>query len=361
MTDGRIRIWDYVTGKWIEDIRGHGRAVSAVAFSPDGESLASTSNDGSAILWDMTKTPLNVTLDGPVGWGCGLAFSPDGRFMTAGGNEIKIWEWPSLRPAATCPGGRWPHFAQGGNVLSATFNHKGDRPGDSVRIFFPDGMTSSLDTSGDTIRCVAFSANGDRLVTVGHEKTIAWDVPSSKRLWDIQQLSISADVSPNASVVAIGGIGSLSLHDLETGRLLVQSAALSHKGFGCVRFSHSGKRLATAAWDGTIQIWNANNLSLERQIVGHANFVNSLAFSPEGKRLASASSGGDVRLWDASTGDLTAVLHGSLSITGNPARGLAFSPDGTALLSATSEGQIRIWRAAPSQGVARRVSENESL
>ena len=349
MTDGRIRIWDYVSGKWIEDIRGHGRAVSAVAFSPDGNVLASTSNDGSAILWDMTKTPLNATLDSPVGWGWGLAFSPDGRFVAAGGNEIKVWEWPSLRSAPSRPGGRWPHFAQGGNVLSATSNHTGDRPGDTVRIFFPDGKTSILDTGGDTIRCIAFSPNGKRLVTVGHEKTVTWDVPSSKPLWDLQQLSISADVSPNASVVAIGGIGSLRLHDLETGSLLVQSAALPDKGFCCVRYSRSGKSFATAAWDGTIQIWNADNLSLERQIVGHANFVNSLAFSPEGERLASASSGGDVRLWDTSTGDLTAAFRGSLSITGNPARGLAFSPDGTALLSATSEGQIRIWRAATSR------------
>ena len=153
-------------------------------------------------------------------------------------------------------------------------------------------------------------------------------------------------------------LGLLKIYDSHTGDP-IRSIKKRPAEFCCVQFSHDGKLLAASAWDGTIQVWQSATLDQVCEVFGHANFVNSLAFSPDGRRLASASSNGDVRLWDPHAGDLTAVFHGSLSVSGNPARGLAFSPDGTALLSATSEGPIRIWRLQLNRKLPR-VSDQQS-
>ena len=304
----------------------------------------------------MTKQPSKSEIAGPEGWGTGLSFSPDGRLLAVGGNNVQLYEWPSLNPAGTRPGGRWPHFTQSGDLFSATSKQTDDRAGDSVRVVgFSNGKTCSLNMNGDIVRCISFSANSNRLVTVAHKETTVWELPSSKPLWHSEQAAIAADVSPTLATVAIAGFGVLRLHNLDTGDLLQQSDQLPEKNFCCVRLSRSAGRLATAAWDGTIQIWNSKDLSLEQQVAGHPNFVNSLEFSPDGKRLASASTGGSVRLWNTDTGDLMSCFHGSLGITGNPARGLAFSPDGTALLSATSEGLVKIWHAVTPQQVARQL------
>src|SRR5439155_11618849 len=112
-----------------------------------------------------------------------------------------------------------------------------------------------------------------------------------------------------------------------------------------VAFSPDGKRLATAAGDNTVRIWNTATGEERLALEGHTWQVWGVDFSPDGKRLASA--GGrrddpdpaDVKIWDATTGSELFTLRGHTRTV----RKVAFSPDGKRLASASHDHTVKLW------------------
>jgi WD40 repeat protein len=118
----------------------------------------------------------------------------------------------------------------------------------------------------------------------------------------------------------------------------------THSVFSVV-FSPDGRRLASASYDRTVKVWEAQTGQEQLTLKGHPGAVTSVAFSPDGRRLASASYDRTVKVWDAQTGQeqLTLKVHRG-AVTS-----VVFSPDGRRLASASDDGTVKVWEAQTGQ------------
>ncbi|KAF5854759.1 hypothetical protein ETB97_011894 [Aspergillus alliaceus] len=92
--DETIKLWDPMTGDLHHTLECHSGFVHSVAFSPNGQLLASGSNDQTIKLWDPMTGDLRHTLKGHFHWVWSVAFSPNGQLLASGSSDetIKLWD-----------------------------------------------------------------------------------------------------------------------------------------------------------------------------------------------------------------------------------------------------------------------------
>jgi WD40 repeat protein/serine/threonine protein kinase len=314
--DGKVKIWDSSTGHIIQEFRAHDGAACSVTFHPDARYVATAGDDRLTKVWDLTATNQAVfqgpcdAIRKPGGAGYTVAFSPDGRRLAAGSeHRVRVWDWKENRPEAP------EHTFPGPDVHSIP---------------------------------VAFTRDGRRLATAGPDGPTLWDVDTGRLartlLADHHVVSALA-FSPDGRRLASASLNRcVKLWDTTTGALL---HTLPHTGnvLG-VAFSSDGRRLASAGEDKTIHIWDATTGREILGLRGHSDACGCAAFSPDGWRLASASSDGTIRVWDATP------LHGdegqeTLTFTqGAEVRIAAVGPDGRRIVSAGGGRLVKVWDAA---------------
>ncbi|MGW3124566.1 nSTAND1 domain-containing NTPase, partial [Streptomyces sp. NPDC001107] len=124
--------------------------------------------------------------------------------------------------------------------------------------------------------------------------------------------------------------------------LPLQHRLIGHTDFvESVAFSPVGQTLASGGADGKIRLWDTATGKLRTTLDGHTDIVESVAFSPDGRTLASDSDR-TIRLWDTDTGKLRTTLFGHSDGVGS----VAFSPVGQTLASGGADGKIRLWDTA---------------
>jgi WD40 repeat protein/serine/threonine protein kinase len=359
---GEIKVWEAVTGLELFSLRGHTDPIYGVAFSPDGRRLASASQDHTVKLWDTATGEEVLTLRAYADTVRAVAFSPDGRRLATACADglIKVWDaspWEDQPPAhevRTLAG-------HGAAVFSLAFYRDSKHLAalsDNEKVRTWDVATGQEQedrrlTVEPQIYALALSPDGDLLATATTSGQVWLIDPVRGRRKALLRGHEPGPVkslafSPDGKRLALAHWHrTVWVWDVATGRVLHVFRGHTDAVVG-VAFSPDGKRLASASYDGTVRIWDLDGGGPARVLVGHTSNVQGVAFSPDGKRLASASDDGTVRLWDPATGQALRTLRGHTS----GVHGVAFSPDGKRLASAGNDWTVKVWDPASGAEVA---------
>ncbi|WPJ64265.1 hypothetical protein SMAC4_13771 [Sordaria macrospora] len=346
--DHTIKIWDPASGSCLQTLEGHSRSVNSVAFSPDGQRLASGSYDHTIKIWDPASGSCLQTLEGHRRWVNSVAFSPDGQRLASGSYDhtIKIWDPASGSCLQTLEG-------HSGRVNSVAFSPDGQRlasgSGDcTIKIWDPasGSCLQTLEGHRRWVNSVAFSPDGQRLASGSYDHTIKiWDPASGSCLQTLEGHSRSVNsvaFSPDGQRLASGsGDCTIKIWDPASGSCL-QTLEGHSRSVNSVAFSPDGQRLASGSGDCTIKIWDPASGSCLQTLEGHRRWVNSVAFSPDGQRLASGSGDCTIKIWDPASGSCLQTLEGHSRWVNS----VAFSPDGQRLASGSGDHTIKIWDPA---------------
>ncbi|WP_327359907.1 DUF1513 domain-containing protein [Streptomyces sp. NBC_01296] len=284
---------------------GHDSGVHAVAFSPDGHTLASGSADGTAQLWDTATGKAGITLDHVSLAVASLAFSPDGSILATGSNEgpVRLWNVATGKPLATLTG----HISQVNSVA-----------------FSPDGKTLATGSNDATVRL--------------------WDVATRKPRTTLREhtdIVHAVSFSPDGRTLASGGGTTVRLSDVDSGaalRTLPEGQGL----VGSVLFSPDGRTLVTENGDGSVGLWDVDTWKARTTLSGDGDPIHSMAYSPDGTMLVIGTAGHGVKIWDVATGAVRATLLGHT----NEVESVAFSPDGRTVASGSLDHSVRLWDVA---------------
>lgn len=300
---------------------GHIGLVRAIAFSPDGNLLASASTDKTVRLWDAQTGELKRTLSKHKAAVDSVVFSPDAKTLvsaTSGEQAIIFWD------------------AQSGEVKRT--------------LILPD-----------PVEAVAFSPNGNTLA-IGTDRSInLCNVQTGEIRWFYNssiEFPNSLAFSPNGLTIVTGG---LKIWDARTGKLRrslkvpksdeintgrEKRITLRDAGdVSAVAFSPDGKTLATEGSNKIVKLWDTRTGQIKRTLTGHDDEANCVAFSPKGDKVASGSSDRTVRVWDVRNGRLlvTFMILPARKQDMTSTDWIAFTPEGYYASSPGAASFIR-WR-----------------
>ena len=324
--------------QWMQG--GHSARISALACSPDGTTIASSSEDGTVKLWSTNGTLLK-TLTAQSCPLTALAWSPDGAKIVAGtyyGGYYDNAPGMGLTYLWQAPSG-WTTA----NVSLVRI---------STNLF---GKVTALAFSADSLRLVSGCEAGSNFVTSLSSGSFVATRPAYNT--SVEPAAVTSVAFSTKGMMASGCEDStICVYD-SSWNLLWKSinVANAHRtNVTAVAFSPDGSVLATASLDQTIKLWSTTNWACLQTMNGHTNGVSSVAFSPDGQKIVSGSVDGTVKIWNCASGNcLVTIAAQALPVTAT-----LFSLDSSLVISGSDDGAVRLYSAADGSAVGTLGGQN---
>jgi WD40 repeat protein len=292
------------TWNCVRTLKGHLSSITSIAFSPDGQTLASGSADRTVKLWNPTSRIPRCTLSGHSSLIDTVAFSPDGRTLASGSWDytIKIWNLET------------------GELIHTLCEHSGWIKSLAIS---PDGQSLASSSADRKIKIWNLSTASVQTTLSGHSSAV-----------------YSVAMSPDGQTLASGSADkTIKIWNLGNGD--VQLTLEGHSdAVNSLTFSPSGQILISGSADKTIKIWNLSSGTLLHTLNGHSEPVNSVAINVEGNTLISGSADKTIKIWHPGSGEL---LH-TLSEHSAGVTCVAISPDSRIIASGYQDKTIKIWQ-----------------
>ncbi|MFO0901301.1 MAG: WD40 repeat domain-containing protein, partial [Pirellulales bacterium] len=346
--DGTLRLWDVPGQRPIATLPAEGGPIQRVAFSRDGQFVATGSafpegaeKPGELLLWDVAQRTLASCLARFPRGIYGLAFHPDGEMLVVLTAERALRAIPYRKREVYQ---RIP--AHEGAVQALEFDSSGrlftagrDR---SIRSWDLESRSpqASLEIEESSPRGMALAADGKALLTFGERPELAWRDSKSgsvlRRSDALPQELLCVTMSADGAVAAADVAGGLHRWDAEGKLMLSWTTPL-----GPVRqllFTDDLGRMAASACADKVVFWDTHSGNY-RDVLDAGSEVRSLALSPDRKLVAAGTAQGAIRVWSVESGKLVAAIREHTA----PVAALAFATDGQTLASAAGPGEICLW------------------
>lgn len=310
-------VWDVDSGKQVAGPYSHdGEHINRVEFDPSADTLATAGRDGTARLWRVNdKDAVGIVLkhDAEVE---GIRFSEDGRFVATASKGVKVRVWDVATGAPVAP----------------TMEH-----------YFTPGFAAQIGETG-SVKHFAFSRDAKTLLTDRSLSAKLWNVRTGAMLGELAPRGLSfARLSPDGKkIFAVTG-SSARVWNVETGRfdegLYEHNLSIQHAAFDV-----EGKRVLTICLDKTARIWNVRQAKPIGPAIKLPYEARSGQFSPDGNLvIIDFGSKSGARLWETFTNQ---EISPPLAHTAFYAP--TMSVDGTRMVT-ESRSSAYVWDLRPEQ------------
>ncbi|MFQ3662463.1 MAG: hypothetical protein SNJ69_08725 [Chloroflexaceae bacterium] len=344
----RILLWDLARSELLGTCNGHDDRVTAIAFAPDGQTLASTSLDGTVRLWRCAghghPVALALLRDGndPL---LSVAFSPDGTLIASGGADraVRIWRAFDRVRLQTLKG-------HGGGVEALAFSPDGamlaaGSRGRVARMWSTRAWQALhvLEDHEGAVESLAFSPDGATLATGAADHQVRlWDARDGNRLRTLQGHSgpiVGVAFGPDGATLAtVAEDERLIAWRVADGAPVTNLRALGTRATA-LAVGPCGERLAVGTSDGSLAVYHLEGSGVPRtRLSDHQGAISGVVFSGP-QRLFTIASDRRIRSYQLDTGDSSTLFQTNAAHTV-----AAFAPGGQVLALSNSQDTVQLWR-----------------
>jgi len=279
--DKTIKLWNLKTGKLLRTLTGHKEKVTSLVFSPDGKTLVSSSLDNTIKLWNVQTGKLNRNLTGHSSAVISIAISPDGKTLSSSSYDKTLRLW---------------------NLSNGRLVH-------TFKVF---------------ATAVVMSPDGRNLISGNEDGTI--------KRWNLRTRRLIANLVPPKPQNPM----------FESQRAsAVTSLSISNDGNTLINGGYNDFHQSIKQTDSkNIKVWNLRTGKLIHNFANGIGGINAVAITPDGKSFITGGLGHKISIFDVKTGKLTCTIEGHVG----GIYALAVSKDGKTLISGSGDKSIKVWR-----------------